>query len=542
MRTTGKMRRTTRVLGIGLLVGALTLGVASTTASAEDSETSADGSGTPTDGPPTAPSDPGSEEPQGPTSQSDGSSSSLAAVTPPPYGAAFPIVQETNFARPVKALSSDANSDFSQLDDLERLIRGTYKHPNGAWRSIADRQATRVYMSMSRMEYSKRVGRVLIEAANNGVNVVFVHGQDSQSAASRYLQSKLNSASYRGIKTGYFKICAKGQSLACLSSLKGGIIHTKSLIISTSQPGNIPATFTQNGEGAKSAVWFGSANIGGPSGEHTWNNGQTIYNDRKIYTQVFWMFQDLIAERNVNNGYPGYIAANSVSSKPRYGYAGAESDGYVGDFAHYGMFYSNLSNMTIYASPIKATPTNGKDPIMAALNRVIPDKTCRIRVQENRWKYRRLSIAQKLVELSNGGCEVSVIAYQDDLLVNRVQHCQIYIRICRPILDELRTANVHINAAWAKPHDKIILIDALMKKNPENPDERIPNGGVGEVWPSGHVERLQMVQAGSAALTGSNLVASDEVTTESLDSHVYADYLEHWRSISRSVEYRNYPY
>ncbi len=41
----------------------------------------------------------------------------------------LPLTLETNFSRPYKAISSSANSDFSLLDDLERLIRGTYIDP-----------------------------------------------------------------------------------------------------------------------------------------------------------------------------------------------------------------------------------------------------------------------------------------------------------------------------------------------------------------------------------------------------------------------------
>jgi hypothetical protein len=493
-----------------VLIGALALGLASTSTTAA------------------------AEEPQ--AAAVDQSAVSAAASGPvvaaaAPFGSAYPIVQETNFARPLRALSSAAYSDYSQLDDLERLIRGSYKDPStGAILPEATRLANRVRMSMSRMEKSVRVGRELIRAAKYGVTVQFVHGKDSQSSASRSLQSQLNASTYKGKHYGHFYICAKGQSLACLSSAKGGIIHTKSLIIKT--------TFTRDNQPAMGAVWFGSANIGGPSGEHTWNNGLTIYNDKKLYYQTYQMFNDLIHEQNVGNNYPKYIQDHSTL----YGYSGAQANGYTSDFVTAGgMFYSNLSNMTIYASPIAATPTNGRDPIMAALNRVVPDSTCKIRVQENRWKYRRLAIAEKLVDLANHGCQVSVVAYQDNLLVNRVQHCQIFIRVCRPILDELRTANVHIGAAYAKPHDKVILIEGKIMKSALNTYERKPDGSA---WAPGAADAIQgtMVQAGSAALTGSNLVASDEVTTESLDPQVFADYLEHWRGINRSYEFRNYPY
>lgn len=518
MRTTGRARQVTRILGSGLLVGALAMGLASvsTTAYGEESATTP---ATPT---------PGTDQSSEPAAGAVTAESAVAAAAP--YGSSFPIVQETNFARPVRAVSSDAYADFSQLDDLERLIRGTYLNPNGTRISSTLTVQNNVRMSMSRMERSKRVGRTLLAAAKAGVTVVFVHGKDSQSAASRSLQTQLNAVRFNGKRTGYFYICAKGQSLACLSSAKGGIIHTKSLIIKS--------TFTRNGDPAKGAVWFGSANIGGPSGAYTWNNGLTIYNDKKLYVQAYRMFSDLMAERNVGNNYPAYIQSHNTT----YGYAGATADGYTSDYATPGgMFYSNLSNMTIYASPIAATPTNGRDPIMAALNRIVPDSTCKIRVDENRWKYRRLAIAEKLVELSNRGCQVSVVAFQDDLLANRILHCQIYIRICRPILDELRTAKVHIGAAYAKPHDKVILIEARMMRSALNTYERKPDGSP---WAAGAANAIPMtmVQAGSAALTGSNLVSSDEVTTESLDPQVYADYLEHWRALNISREFRNYPY
>lgn len=520
MQNIDKARRGTRVLGAGVLIGALALGLASTASADDSGATSSATTPTPTDATnaPAAPSGPVLAQSAGPSGA--------------PYGAQFPVTLETNFARPVRALSSNAYSDFTMLNDLERLIRGTYINPTtNHYLPEATRLGNRVDMSMSRMENSQRVGRVLIAAAKKGVHVRFVHGKSQQSGASRSLQRQLNAATYHGRHTAHFYLCSKGKSLACLSSISGGIIHTKSLIINR--------TYTRDKTPSRGTVWYGSANIGGPSAEHTWNDGMTVYNDKKLYIQSKAMFNDLVAERNVGNNYPAYIAHHAS----KYGYSGAKAiGGYSSDFATSGVFYSNLSNVTIFPSPVPASPTNGRDPIMNALNRVVPDEDCRIRVLENRWKYRRLAIAQKLVELANGGCEVSAIAYQDDLKVNRIQHCQIYIRICRPILDELRTANVHIDVAWAKPHDKVILFDARMKPptwaNRTLAEAKLPDGSS---WPSGGA-RVTMVQAGSAALTGSNLSASDEITTETTDPQVYANYLEHWRAINRSREFRPYSY
>ena len=49
-------------------------------------------------------------------------------------------------------------------------------------------------------------------------------------------------------------------------------------------------------------------------------------------------------------------------------------------------------------------------------------------------------------------------------------------------------------------------------------------------------------QAGSAALTGSNLIVSDEITTETTDPSVYKEYLEHWYAIWRSSLARTWTY
>lgn len=439
----------------------------------------------------------------------------------PPYGTAFPVTLETDFSRPYKSISSRANSDFSLLNDLERLIKGTYIDPRtGRARSLASRHANIVFLSISRMENSHRVGRTLIAAAKAGVTVRVIHGKASQSKESRWLQKALNSSSLRNSS---FKICQKGRSLACLSGLGGAIMHSKILII-----GN---TFTRNKVNAKGVIWSGSANLGGPSGERTWNNGLTVYNDRKLYNQSRAMWSDMWAERNVHNDYLRYVDAHAT----KYGLANAGDYGYKSRYAFNGMFYSNLANVTIYPTPIYATPSNGKDPVLMMLNRVIPDDDCRIRVQHNRFKYRRIAVAQKLVELSNKGCKVEAIAFEDDLKVNRTKHCQLYIRICKPILDVFRTANIRIEAAWAKPHDKTMLVEANMGANKLNPEEVPPNGGT---WP----QHIKLVQAGSAALTGSNLVVSDEITTETTDPGVYEDYLEHWRAIWKSYEHHDYAY
>ena len=120
MRTTGRTRRAARVLGSGILVGALALGLASTTASAAPEETEPTATPTPT---PTAttPATPDAEN--SPPAKSKNQVGAAAA----PWGAGYPIIQETNFAEPRRSVNSAAYSDFGQLDDLERLIRGTYK-------------------------------------------------------------------------------------------------------------------------------------------------------------------------------------------------------------------------------------------------------------------------------------------------------------------------------------------------------------------------------------------------------------------------------
>lgn len=517
------MRRTGSVLGSGLLVGALALGLTSTSAPAgaevPDAEASPSASPSAPESPDVAPAETAPEE----TPEETAPEGQVRAAGAP-YGTPYPVTLETNFTRPYKAISSAANSDFSQLNDLERLIRGSYRYPNPypADPSRAgdlrwNRGSNTVRISISRMENSKRVGRELIKAAQAGVEVYVIHGVESQSKESRALQRKMNS-----LKHGHFKICEKGKSNACLSGLKGAIMHTKLLLVNS--------TYTRDGKAAIGAIWSGSANLGGPSGERTYNNGLTVYNDKKLYTQASKMWSDMYAERSVGNDYLNYIKKN----KTRYGYYGG-ADGYNESFARYGMFYSNLANVTIYATPISASPTNGKDPVLKMLSRIVPDDQCRIRLQQNRFKYRRIAVAQKLVELADQGCTVSAVSFQDDLSRNRQIHCQQSIRICRPILDTFKTANRHIDVGWAKPHDKTILVDAMFKANTFNKDELPPNGGT---WP----QRIKMTQAGSAALTGSNLVTSDEITTETTDPAVYDDYLEHWKAIWKSRNFRIYPY
>ncbi|MEO6606704.1 MAG: phospholipase D-like domain-containing protein, partial [Aeromicrobium sp.] len=453
------MRRIGSVLGSGVLAGALALGLTSTTApaGAEEPTPSESASAATTPDPESAATTPDTT-PEDTTPDGSTSESEVLAASGSPYGSAFPVTLETNFARPYKAISSSANSDFSQLDDLERLIRGSYRKPDGSLRY--DRTSNTVKLSISRMENSHRVGRELIRAAQNGVEVYVIHGVKSQSSESRALQRKLNS-----LKHGHFKICDKGKSNACLSSLKGAIMHTKILIINR--------TYTRNNKSAQGVIWSGSANLGGPSGERTYNNGLTVYNDRKLYTQATKMWSDMSAEKSVGNDYFGYIRGHKSS------YGGYFGDvGYTNNFATSGMFYSNLANVTIYPTPIAATPTNGKDPVLKMLSRIVPDDQCRIRLQQNRFKYRRIAVAQKLVQLADQGCKVSAVSFQDDLQVNRTMHCQQYIRICKPILDTFKTANSRIDVGWAKPHDKTILVDAVLTKNMLNPEELPPNGGV----------------------------------------------------------------
>ena len=444
----------------------------------------------------------------------------VSEASPAPYGTDFPVVMEANFARPHYDVGT-ANADFALLDDLERLIRGSYLTPTGQLKPKAQRSATVVNVSVSRMEKSVRVGREMIKAAQNGVTVRFIHGKATQSAESRSLAKKLAAQ-----KTGHVVICSKGKSLACMSSLNGAIAHAKIVMVSD--------TYTRDGDRARGAVWTGSSNYGGRSGEYTYNNGITVYNDKKMWVQMSRLWNDMWARRNINNDYLSYVSARSSS----YGYAGATSEGYSSNFANRGMFYSNLSNYTIYATPIKATPTNGRDPVLNMLNRVVPDNQCRIRLMENRFKYRRIAVAYKLVELSKGGCRISAVGFKDDNKKNYQEHCQIVIRICRPILDVFKTSVTEIDTAYAHPHDKTILVDAKLKLNKLNPEERTPDG---HMWPqSGH--RATLVLAGSAALTGSNLVMSDEVTTETTDPEIYDQYLNHWKAITTTRPYGIFRY
>jgi hypothetical protein len=509
----GRSKRALRTLGVGALFGSLLLGYGSAASNAADVPVDDTTTSTTPDA-------------------SAGSSGSLpegsvqAAAVANPYGASKPVTLESNFSRPYRAISSSANSDFSLLNDLERLIRGSYKRPDGSLRPYSERANITVKMSISRMENSHRVGRELIRAAEKGVDVYVIHGKASQSKESRALQRKLGALPH-----GHFKICAKGHSYACLSSLHGAIMHSKILLVSS--------TYTRTGAPASSAIWSGSANLGGPSGERTYNNGLTIYNDLKLWNETSQMWRDMWAERSVNNDYLRYVDAHAGS----YGITSAQAAdyGYKQADPVYGMFYSNLANVTIYPTPIKATPTNGKDPVLNLLNRIVPDDQCRIRLQENRFKYRRIAVAQKLVDLADAGCKISGVYFEDDLKVNRIAHCQQYIRVCRPILDVFKTSSRKIEAAWAKPHDKTILVEAKLKKNLLNPEEVAADGTTYSNWPSTGI-RTKLVLAGSAALTGSNLVVSDEITTETTDPEIFDDYLQHWKAIWKSHEIHNYPY
>lgn len=437
-----------------------------------------------------------------------------------PYGAAYPVEVEANFSRPYFDRGA-SNRDYSLLNDLERLIRGSYKTPQGKYKSKKQRRATSVYAANSRMEDSVRVGRELVRAAKAGVNVQFIHPNAHLSGASKKLRKQLN-----GTKYGKFRICSNGKSMACLSRVNGAIMHSKIVMVSD--------TYTRSNKRAKGVVWTGSTNFGGRSAERTYNNGSTVYNDKKLWYQMRGVWKDMWAERRIGSDYGRYIAKRST----RYGYRTATRDGYSSAYAKRGLLYSNLSNYTVHVTPLRATPTNGRDPILNMLNRIVPDEQCRIRVMENRFKYRRIALAYKLAALNNGGCRVSVVAFKDDLKKNYLEHCRQLLRVCKPILDVLKTSRTEVDAAYAQIHDKAILVDAKLKRNKMNPEERLPGGGV---WPKSGA-RVKLVLAGSANLTGSNLVASDEITTITTDPDVYDAYVEHWRSVTQTKSYGVFKY
>ncbi len=516
MQKIGGSRRVARVLGVGVLAGCVALGLGSMPSNAQDVPAAEATTAAP-------------ETVIPPAAATSKTPEASIAASGAPWGAEYPVTVESNFSRPFRSVTNSGDGDFTLLDDLERLIRGSYKDPStGKMLPKAKIRANTVYLSISQMPGSKRVGREMIRAAKAGVKVRVIHGRATQSPASRALQRALNKRSLRDSK---FKICAKGKSLACLSNLNGAIMHSKLLLVNN--------TFTRDNKPARGAIWSGSANLGGRSAEQTYNNGMTIYNDSKLWAQTGSLWNDMFAERNIGNDYLGYVK----KKKTKYGLPTdqARALGYTEGSAKHGMFYSNLANVTIYPTPIRATPTNGKDPVINLLNRIVPDDQCRIRLQHNRFKYRRIGVAEKLVELSNGGCKISAVAYEDNLKVNRKLHCQSLIRICRPILDVLKTSSQRIDVAWAKPHDKTLLVDAKLKRNNLNPEEVAPDGTVAANWPADGI-RMKLVQAGSASLTGSNLVVSDEITTETTDASIYEDYLQHWKAILKSREYKPYAY
>jgi len=441
-----------------------------------------------------------------------------AAATP--FGTAYPVEIESTFSRPYFDKGA-SNRDFSLLNDLERMIRGSYLTPGGKLKSAAQRRGTVVYAANSRMEDSVRVGRELVKAAKYGVKVEFIHPGAHLSPASSKLRKQLNAT-----KTGSFRICAKGKSMACLSRVSGAIMHSKIVMVS--------ATYTRSGKAAKGAIWTGSSNFGGRSGERTYNNGTIVYNDKLLWRQMAAMWSDMRAERNVGKDYMRYIAKRAK----RYGYSGATRDGYTSNYAGRGIFYSNLANYAIYAAPVKATPSNGRDPILTMLDRIEPDDQCRIRLMENRFKYRRIAVAYKLAQLNNGGCRVSIVAFKDDWKKNWLEHCRQLLRVCKPILDVLATSRTQVDTAYAQIHDKSILVDAKLKPNPLLPEERTPDG---RAWPTSGT-RVKLVLSGSANLTGSNLVASDEITTITTDPDVYDAYVEHWRAVTTTKAYGIFKY
>ncbi|UUI67369.1 phospholipase D-like domain-containing protein [Aeromicrobium duanguangcaii] len=445
-----------------------------------------------------------------------------AAATPDkrPYGAGYPVEVEANFSRPYFD-KGGSNRDYSLLNDLERLIRGSYQTPAGKMKSKSQRRATSVFAANSRMEDSVRVGRELVKAAKAGVNVRFIHPNAHQSPASNKLKKQLNKTKY-----GKFKTCSNGKSMACLSRVNGALMHSKIVMVSD--------TYTRSGKRARGVVWTGSTNFGGRSAERTYNNGTTVYNDKKLWYQMRAVWNDMWAKRRIGKDYGRYIAKRNS----RYGYSTATRDGYTSAFARRGVLYSNLSNYAIHVSPLRATPTNGRDPILNVLNRIVPDEQCRIRVMENRFKYRRIALAYKLAALNNGGCRVSVVGFKDDNKKNYLEHCRQLLRVCKPILDVLKTSRTEVDAAYAQIHDKTILIDAKLKPNKLNPEERLPNG---RSWPKSG-SRVKVTVAGSANLTGSNLVASDEITTITSDPDVYDAYVEHWRSVTQTKAYGSFKY
>lgn len=244
--------------------------------------------------------------------------------------------------------------DTTATDEVKRLVLSA---PRGATIRVA-------IFHIGLMD----VAKALVKAQDdNGVDVqVVADGQiEDKTAVATYLRQHLKSLHACGEASG---------GHGCIPRDKDGIMHGKWMTLSQAK----------DASGALHAhvSWLGSANLTEATGQASFNNTITVYDDQALYDGFGGYFQDLTSQKH---------------------YAG---DDYYD--ASRGRGYFRSPTAAVFASPEQDT-----DLVEARLNDITPTKDCVVRVAQASFHDSRKNLAALLAKQKKGGCKVGVVVGED---------------------------------------------------------------------------------------------------------------------------------
>ncbi len=207
--------------------------------------------------------------------------------------------------------------------------------------------------------------------------------------------------------------CKSGTALGCVTNDGSGIMHTKLMLFSR--------TYDPEGTLRSNVSWFGSANMTYFSGSRTFNNTVSVYDDATSYQNFRTYFGHLF-------------------SRTHY-----ERNDYYDPSARRGFWASTNANLRTYTSP-----EQDSDLVEDRLDEIIPDTSCRIRVQQSFINDSRANLVDAVVRLKKSGCRVWVV-------VGEIQE---------RALAKFKAAGIPVRQH--EVHDKVILVNSKFAGSTDN--------------------------------------------------------------------------
>ncbi len=303
-------------------------------------------------------------------------------------GSLFAAIVACSFAAGCSADAGDEDDDLdgedssltstneAAVDSSGSLVVATFVNPDKAKTPITDE--IKRLVSSAPAGATIRIGifnltlpdvaQALIDAQNINHAIVQIvgDGQLEASSSPAVVNLKANIASH--------KFCQQASGgFGCLPRNDTSIMHSKWMTITSAKDAS--GVMHQN------VSWFGSANLTGATGQNSFNNTITVYDDKKLHDSFVVYFDTLKSQRNVKDNF--FDQKN-------------------------GLGYYHSPTATVFASPEKET-----DFVYDQLNAVVPGEGCVIRVAQATFHDGRKNLATLLASKKAHKCKVGVVVGHD---------------------------------------------------------------------------------------------------------------------------------